>query len=382
MNEFRKNVIGAAMAHASNHVFQLTLPAILPLVMAEFNLSHYSAGLLLSSFSFPYAFLQPSFGWASDKFGRKKLIVIGLLASSFAMLLTGLSKDPLHIFAFQFVAGASSAAYHPAGIPLISESSEEKRRGGALGVHQMAGAVGSFLPPIIASVVAGDLGWRGVSIFASSAGFCVTGLSSLILVERGSNGGEFPRAAFLEVLKRKPILFFLGASLVALTAYRGVTAFASAYVVEAKGASVEEASIYYAILQISGMLGGPVGGLASDKFGRRNALMAFVTLESVPMFFLPHAGKTALAADFAIVGFSSFAVLAVQDAYLSDLAPKEVLGSSYGLLLASSFIPAAAVPPAMGAMIDRAGYENSFVAAAMLTLVGVPLFFLVQKSKG
>jgi MFS family permease len=381
MNASQKNILAATVAHASNHLFQLTLPTILPLVMTEFNLSHYSAGLLLASFSFPYALLQPAFGEASDKFGRKNLIITGTFISSFAMLLTGLSKDLLQTFTFQFMAGASSAAYHTAGIPLISESSEEKRRGGALGFHQMGGAIGSFLPPIIAGTLVGFIGWRGVSIFASSIGFFVTVLLCLTLVENRKSKGGSSRIAVLAVLKSKAILLFLGASLVALTVYRGVAAFASAYIVEVKGGSIEEASIYYAILQFSGIVGGPIGGLISDRFGRRNTLIAFVLMESVPVLFFPSVGKIMLAACFVIVGFASFAVLAVQDAYLSDLAPKEALGSSYGLLLASSFLPAAAIPPIIGTLIDKTGYGASFSIAAILTMASMPLFYLVQKAK-
>ncbi|MGQ9515547.1 MAG: MFS transporter [Thermoproteota archaeon] len=381
MNDFQRNIFAASVAHASNHLFQLTLPAVLSLVMAEFNLSHYAAGVLLSSFSLPYALLQPPFGEVSDRFGRRKPIIIGTMISSAAMLLSGLSKDFIQILIFQFIAGASSAVYHPAGIPLISESSSSRRRGGALGVHQMGGAVGSFLAPTTAGAIARTYGWRGVTIFISMVGFLVTFLSWMIVVEQRKQEVTNSRKTTLFVLRSKAFLLFLGATLIALTVYRGLTAFAFVYVVESKGYSLEEAAIYYSVLQISGIMGGPIGGLLSDKFGRRNALILFVTMESVPSFFLPFLGEALLAIDFTIVGFASFAVLAVQDAYLSDLIPKVALGSSYGLLLTSSFLPAAFIPPIMGIMIDRNGYDLSFAVAAIVTVMSIPLFILVQKAR-
>jgi MFS family permease len=375
-----RNVFAASVAHASNHLFQLVLPTILPLIVAEFNLSHFSAGLLLGLFSLPYAIFQLAFGEVSDRFGRKRLVVLGTLASSGTMFLIGLSKDLLQLSVLQVIAGITSAAYHPAGIPLVSESSVAQRRGRALGFHQMGGALGSLLPPVIMGAMAGAFGWRGVVIMASMVGFLSTLLSSLLLKEpvRPEAGGT--KSTLLMALHNRSVLLLFMSSLVSVTAYRGIAAFATLYLVEGKGGSVDEAAIYYAIFQAAGVIGGPIGGSFSDRLGKANIIVAFVLAESIPIFSLPLLGSSSLAMVLAIIGLSSFAVLAIQDAYLSEIAPKNALGSSYGLLLTSSFLSAAYVPPIIGESIDRNGYEFSFALAASITLLALPLIYLVKRA--
>lgn len=373
------NILAASVAHASNHLFQLVLPTVLPLVVAEFGLSHFSAGLLLGFFSLPYAAFQLAFGEVSDRIGRKRLIVFGTLASSVTMLLIGLSRDLLQLGILQVIAGITSAAYHPAGIPLVSESSGTQRRGRALGFHQMGGALGSLLPPVIMGTIAWASGWRGVIILASVIGFLSMLLSLAILEEPVRPKEETSKSTLLMALHNRSILLLLMSSLVSVTAYRGIAAFASLYVVEGKGRTVDEAAIYYALFQAAGVVGGPIGGTFSDRYGKPNIIMAFVLIESVPIFFMPLLGSISLAMVLAIIGLGSFAVLAVQDAYLSEIAPKTALGSSYGLLLTSSFLPAAYVPPIIGGLIDRNGYELSFALAASITLLSIPIIFLVKK---
>lgn len=181
-------------------------------------------------------------------------------------------------------------------------------------------------------------------------------------------------------LHYKSVLLLLTASLVSLTAYRGVAAFASLYVVEGKGQTLEEAAAYYAFFQVAGVIGGPIGGWFSDRIGEPNMIVAFVLIESSPIFFLPFLGHITLALDLAIVGFGSFAVLAVQDAYLSKVAPKAAFGASYGLLLTLSFLPAAYIPPAVGILIDRNGFEASFAIAASATLASIPIILMAKKA--
>jgi FSR family fosmidomycin resistance protein-like MFS transporter len=379
MNSAR-NVLAASVAHASNHLFQLLLPTVLPLVVTEFGLTNFSAGLLLAYFSLPYAFFQLVFGEASDRIGRKTLVVMGTLASSAAILATSLSRDLTQLILLQVVAGIASAAYHPAGIPLVSESSGSGRRGRALGLHQMGGAVGSLAPPLIAGAVASALGWRGVMAVASAIGFSATAFSFMALDDTIKSDGKRKSSTLLVALRTKPVLMLLGASLTSMIAYRGIAAFTSLYIVDGRGRPVEEAAVYYSILQAAGVIGGPIGGAVSDRFGRRNTMMAFVIVESSPLFLLPVLGPMPLAAGFAVIGLGSFAVLAVQDTYLSEVAPPHALGSAYGLLLTSSFLPSAFVPPAMGAFIDSSGFDASFALIALATLVSVPMALLVDRA--
>jgi predicted MFS family arabinose efflux permease len=89
--------------------------------------------------------------------------------------------------------------------------------------------------------IAGISGWRGAVILASTIGFLSTLLSFSILEEPVRPRKEWGKSGILMALREKSVLLLLAASLVSLIAYRGIAAFASLYVVEGKGQTVEEA---------------------------------------------------------------------------------------------------------------------------------------------
>jgi len=130
-------------------MLQLILPTILPTLISDFQISLYTAGLLVSCFALPYALLQTPFGYLSDRIGRKRILVIGLFIYSFATLLSGLSQNSLQLGMTQFLAGVGGATYHPSGISLLSFVVDRKKLGQAQGFHQSGGAIGSFIAPLL-----------------------------------------------------------------------------------------------------------------------------------------------------------------------------------------------------------------------------------------
>ncbi|MCJ7761049.1 MFS transporter, partial [Candidatus Bathyarchaeota archaeon] len=139
-----------ATSHGMNHFYQLLIPIIIPKILAEYDLSLVSAGLLISVYSLSYALLQMISSLLSRIVGRKRIIILGLIITSASFLALAFVKD-LAIFAvILFVAGAGGSTYHPSGMPLLSEF-YEKDRGKVAGFHQTGGSIGSVLAPIIIS---------------------------------------------------------------------------------------------------------------------------------------------------------------------------------------------------------------------------------------
>jgi len=120
---------------------ELAVISMLPLFfMDTFGLSLPIAGLLAASFAFTNFFARPGGGWISDKFGRKRTLIIllgGLIAGYFAM--SQITSDSVlamavlaAIFCSVFVNAGNGAIY--AVVPLI------KRRL----TGQVAGMVGAY----------------------------------------------------------------------------------------------------------------------------------------------------------------------------------------------------------------------------------------------
>jgi len=120
---------------------ELAVVSILPLLFKDtFNLSLAVAGAVGASFGFTTFFARPAGGWLSDRFGRRKIMLLsmfgtaaGYLAMSFINQLTGVAFGVAVTFLCSLFVNAGNGAVY-AMLPLI------KRRL----TGQIAGIVGAF----------------------------------------------------------------------------------------------------------------------------------------------------------------------------------------------------------------------------------------------
>ncbi len=362
-------------SHGLNHFYSLVPPMALPLFMSELGLSHYAAGLIVGAFGLSYALLQIPFGHASEGVGRKRIIAIGLLACSAGMALAGLSRDFWQLLIAHLLAGAGGATYHPAGISLVSDLFG-RRKGEAMGYHQTGGAIGSFASPLLTGALMASHGWRAAFLAQSTYGVLMALILQLVLSEpAGDRPGSIPKSR-ASLRDFGPALALVAAATIYLLGYRGLTAFAPAFFVEKRGLDIAGSAVMFSALQVAGIFGGPICGRLSDAIGRGRLLAALIAVQSALLFAITASWGWGLLIALLLYGFSIFGILAIQDAFVTELAPMAMRGALLGFYVASNFLTSAIVPPLAGGMIDLWGYEAAFFALSSLTLAGIPILML------
>src|SRR2546428_4251084 len=78
-------------AWAANFVVRIGFSALLPSIIGELHLSYTRAGLLASAFFYAYVIMQIPSGLLGDRFGRRRILVLGLLGGALSAGLTGLA---------------------------------------------------------------------------------------------------------------------------------------------------------------------------------------------------------------------------------------------------------------------------------------------------
>src|SRR5438445_2127784 len=94
------------LAWAANFVIRIGFSALLPSIIDELQLSYTRAGLLASAFFYAYVLMQIPSGLLGDRFGRRRVLLIGLVGGALAAGLTGLAGWPVTLVLGRALTGA------------------------------------------------------------------------------------------------------------------------------------------------------------------------------------------------------------------------------------------------------------------------------------
>jgi len=133
---------------------------ILPFYVKSFGAKGSAMGFLMASYSFMQFLFAPIWGSLSDKYGRKPLLLLGMVGNALAMIFGGLATELWMLIASRALAGMLSSATLPTAMAFIGDSTSEEDRGGGMGKMGAAMGVGMVLGPGIGGWLAeGDLSY-------------------------------------------------------------------------------------------------------------------------------------------------------------------------------------------------------------------------------
>jgi DHA1 family multidrug resistance protein-like MFS transporter len=135
--------------------FGMIIP-ILPFLVEKFGGSGLAMGMLMAIFSLMQFIFSPFWGDLSDRYGRKPLLILGTLGNGLTMIGFGLSTNLEMLYVFRALGGILSSATLPTAMAFISDSTDDRQRGGGMGVVGAAMGVGMVLGPGIGGMMGGE----------------------------------------------------------------------------------------------------------------------------------------------------------------------------------------------------------------------------------
>src|SRR5699024_3912502 len=159
----------------------LVIP-VLPTIMNELHISGKVVGYLVAAFALTQLAVSPIAGQWVDKYGRKIMIILGLIVFSLSELLFGLGKTVEMLFVSRLFGGVSAAFIMPAVTAYIADITTMETRAKALGYMSAAISTGFIIGPGIGGFLA-EIGPRVPFFGAAVLAFIAAILSVFILQE-------------------------------------------------------------------------------------------------------------------------------------------------------------------------------------------------------
>jgi EmrB/QacA subfamily drug resistance transporter len=150
---------------------------------ADLGVDVPSISWVVTGFLVTQATLLALAGRAGDLYGRRRVLVAGVLVLCLGSVLCAVAWDAPSLVAFRVLQAVGACAMAPTAFSYAAELFGPAERGVALGV--MGGVLG--LAPVlslnVAGVLVGTLGWRSVFWFTPVMGAVVLAGAALVLVE-------------------------------------------------------------------------------------------------------------------------------------------------------------------------------------------------------
>ena len=161
------------LAGIVNYLDRSTLSIANHSVSGELGLSASQMGLLLSAFSFSYAFAQLPMGALLDRFGARLMLGVGMFVWSVAQLFGGFVQTLQQFLVARIFLGIGEAPQFPAGAKVVSEWYSLRERGRPTGIFITSSTIGPALAPPILTGLLLAFGWRWMFIVMGVMGIAV-----------------------------------------------------------------------------------------------------------------------------------------------------------------------------------------------------------------
>jgi MFS family permease len=373
------------IGHTFTHWYPATFYLLLPLIGNELGLSYSQIGLIISCQYIAAAVANIPGGMMVDTIGRKGLLMaVSLFWVGFPYLLIGFTHGYLMLLACTALVGFGNSLWHPTAIPTLGQRYPD-RKGLVLSLHGMGGNFGDAVAPIVIGALLGFFTWRQVVVMNVVPGLVVALLMLAFLgsMRLGAKNTSAERQSLSEYWSgvrrlfrnRALVLISSGSTFRAMTQSALVT-FLPVYLANEMGYPPVWVGACLFAVQAAGFAAAPIAGHLSDRMGRKSILMSSMATTAVLLIAMTFAGGSIVfVALVTLLGFFLYAIRPVIQAWLLETTPKNMGGSSIGILFGAQAIGAAVGPFLAGTVADRYGLLSAFYFLAA-TIVIANLFVI------
>lgn len=336
---------------------RVLLGVLIEPIKLEFGASDSQMGLVSLLSASAYAITIIPLGLLADRVNRKKLLTVILGGWSLMTVLSGYSRNLVHLAIAQMLVTGNEGGGAPTMTSLIADLFERSRRGLPTAIWYCGISLGGFVGFTIGGYLADIYGWRMTFIVLGFPGVIIAllvfltvretprGMSDAVTRETARKPDFSGTFAFLK--EQKALRHMLLGQMLSGLSFMGPISWMVSFLFRSHEASFAVAgSITGIVFLTTGVLSGPAGGFLMDRLGARDlrwapwiccGMMVGGAIAFGAIYIMPTLVLAVIA--IALWQFLTNAVSPITVATVSNLAPAQyrALSLSLGFLLFQLF---------------------------------------------
>lgn len=242
----------------------------LPLIRTDLGLTYTQAGSLAAVATLVYALMQVPAGMLSDRFGPRRLFVIGILVTNLLTMAFATSGTYLVAISIQALSGLSRALAFAPGLVLISTWFAPARRATAMALFMAGGFLWAAVFSIVGPAAAAATDWRAVFIAFGLLGVGIAVVSVVFgRTGRPSGGASGAGGTGFLTIMRHPAMWLVGVvQFTRLAVVQAVALWLPTYLVDERSLPLAMAGVVVAANALAAAPSNLVGGYVADRTGK------------------------------------------------------------------------------------------------------------------
>jgi ACS family hexuronate transporter-like MFS transporter len=363
-----------------NYLDRQTLSVAAPVLREQFHMSNQEYSRVVFAFLLAYTIGNGFSGTVIDRLGTRLGYALCIAVWSVAAMLHALATGPAFLAGCRFLLGIGEAGNWPAGVKVVAEWFPERERALASGIFNSGSSVGAILaPPLVAWIILNS-GWR--------AAFLLVGLCGIVWLLVWWPAYRVPEAAAAEsigppispwrLFRTRFVWTFTLAKVFMDPVWYFYIFWYPEYLKNARHFSMQSIGkfgwIPFMVAGAGNLLGGWLCGWMLKRgwpltIARKASVTFFAVLmlSAIPAVLVSDVRTSIALVSIAMAGYTGS--LAIMLTYPSDVFPRYLVGSVWGLASMGAGFGGMIFTLITGWVVDHYSYVPVFIGFGILPLI-------------
>lgn len=377
-----------------NYVDRQVIGILKPFIAEDLGWTEVGYGYIVMTFQIAYAIGLITTGRLLDRFGTRFGYTLAMVVWSIAGTLHAAARSIFSFSAMRFLLGMGESANFPAAVKTVAEWFPKKERALATGWFNIGSSVGAFATPVLVSGVFSAFGWQWAFIITGSLGF-IWIIFWLMIYQPPQKHSGLSKKEYDYILsdnepeqasKVSMKLLFRYRATYAIVLSRFITDWvwwfilfwAPDFLNRVHHVNIKELVVPLIVIYSLAGAGGIAGGWFSSRlirsgrsidFSRKFAIL-LCALIVMPVVLVPHVSLPLSVIFITCAAFAHQAWASNIFTVVSDIFPKNAVGSMTGIAGFAGAVGGALSAPFIGLLLDITGsYLIIFLVAGCVYFI-------------